>query len=159
MDLSAPGSHVVAGNGGGTGPADPFTQIISDPASETALGAPADPAFDGGNTASIVALLKALLDATGGGGAVAADGSGAVATGGVAQNLFGGAAPPTGYLVQNLSGDFLYLSDVGTAAATGASVMLAPGGGYFETPPSYRPPGPVSLYGATAGQAFAARYW
>ena len=28
MDLSAAGSHVLAGSGGGTGPADPFTQEV-----------------------------------------------------------------------------------------------------------------------------------
>jgi len=158
MDLSAPGSHVIAGAGGGTGPADAFTQSIADLPAEAALGTPGDAAFDGANSASIIALLKALL-ATLGTANRAADGSGMIATGGTAQLLFGGIVPPTGYLIQNLSADYLYLSDVGNAAPAGAALMIAPGGGYFETPANYRSVGPISLYGATAGQVFAARYW
>ncbi|HZT90221.1 MAG TPA: hypothetical protein VFA12_19805 [Stellaceae bacterium] len=91
--------------------------------------------------------------------APAADGSGTVAAGGAAQTLFGGAVPPTGFLVQNNSSAALWISDVGAASAGGASLQIAANGGMFVTAPGYKPAGPVSLYGATTGQAFAARRW
>lgn len=89
----------------------------------------------------------------------ASDGSGTIATGGTAQTLFGGIVPVTGFLVQNNSSAALWVSDVGVATAGGASVMIAGNGGMFATPPGYRPGAPVSLYGATTGQGFAARRW
>ena len=89
----------------------------------------------------------------------ASDGSGAVATGGSAQTLFGGIAPINGFLVQNNSSAALWVSDVGAASAGGASIQVAANGGTFATPSGYKPAGPVSLYGATTGQAFAARRW
>jgi hypothetical protein len=92
-------------------------------------------------------------------GAVASDGSGAVATGGSAQTLFGGLVPINGFVVQNNSAAALWISDVGIAAAGGASIQLAANGGIFATPSGYKPAGAVSLYGATTGQVFAARRW
>lgn len=89
----------------------------------------------------------------------AADGSGTVATGGSAQTLFGGIVPANGFLVQNNSANALWICDVGIAAAGGASVQLAANGGIFVTPSGYKPAGAVSLFGATTGQAFAARRW
>ena len=89
----------------------------------------------------------------------ASDGSGAVAAGGSAQTLFGGAVPVNGFLVQNNSSAALWLCDTGTASNGGASIQLAPNGGLFATPPGYKPAGAVSLYGATTGQVFAARRW
>jgi hypothetical protein len=91
-------------------------------------------------------------------GTAAADGSGTVAVGGTAQLLFGGTAPANGYLVANNSSATLYVSDVGTATAGGASLPIAVGA-VFMTPSGYQPAGPVSLYGGTTGQAFAARRW
>ena len=91
--------------------------------------------------------------------AAASDGSGAVATGGSAQMLFGGIVPANGFLVQNNSSAALWICDVAVASAGGASLQLAANGGIFATPPGYKPPGAVSLYGATTGQAFAARRW
>jgi hypothetical protein len=91
--------------------------------------------------------------------AAASDGSGAVATGGSAQLLFGGIAPAHGFLVQNNSSAALWISDVGTASAGGASIQLAANGGMFMTPSGYKPAGALSLYGGTTGQAFAARRW
>jgi len=87
------------------------------------------------------------------------DGSGTVATGGNAQALFGGIVPVNGFLVQNNSSAVLWISDVGAASAGGASIQLAAGGGLFVTPSGYKPAGAVSLFGATTGQAFAARRW
>jgi hypothetical protein len=91
--------------------------------------------------------------------APAVDGSGTVATGGAAETLFGGTVPVTGFFVQNNSSAALWVSDVGVASAGGASVQIAPNGGIFATVPGYKPAGAVSLYGATTGQAFAARRW
>jgi hypothetical protein len=92
-------------------------------------------------------------------GNAAVDGSGTVATGGSAQTLFGGAVPANGFLVQNNSSAALWVSDVGAAANGGASVQIAANGGVFATPSGYKPAGPVSLWGGTTGQAFAARRW
>jgi hypothetical protein len=91
-------------------------------------------------------------------GAAAIDGSGTLVTGGTAQTLFAGAVPVNGYLVANNSSATLYVSDIGTASAGGASVPIAPGA-VFATPSGYRPAGAVSLFGGTTGQAFAARRW
>jgi hypothetical protein len=92
-------------------------------------------------------------------GNAAVDGSGTVATGGSAQTLFGGAVPANGFLVQNNSSAALWVSDVGAAANGGASIQIAANGGVFATPSGYKPAGPVSLWGGTTGQAFAARRW
>jgi hypothetical protein len=92
-------------------------------------------------------------------GAAASDGSGTVATGSSAQTLFGGAVPANGFFVQNNSTAVVWICDVGTAAAGGASVQIAANGGLFATPSGYKPAGAVSLFGATTGQAFAARRW
>src|SRR5690348_6260973 len=89
----------------------------------------------------------------------ASDGSGTLAAGGSAQTLFGGIVPANGFLVQNNSSAALWVSDVGAAAAGGASIQVAADGGVFMTPPGYKPSGAVSLFGATTGQAFAARRW
>ena len=92
-------------------------------------------------------------------GAVASDGSGTLATGGSAQTLFGGIVPSNGFLVQNNSSAALWLSDVGTASAGGASIQILANGGIFATPSGYKPAGAVSLFGATTGQVFAGRRW
>ncbi|HEU0218623.1 MAG TPA: hypothetical protein VFQ90_18350 [Stellaceae bacterium] len=92
-------------------------------------------------------------------GSVAGDGSGAVATGGSPQTLFGGTVPVNGFLVQNNSSAALWICDTGIASNGGASIQLAANGGLFATPPGYKPAGAVSLYGATTGQVFAARRW
>lgn len=89
---------------------------------------------------------------------LASDGSGTVAVGGSAQTLFGGVVPINGWLVANNSAAALYVSDVGAATAGAASVPVAPGA-VFATPSGYKPAGPVSLYGASTGQAYAARRW
>ncbi|MGH7044954.1 MAG: hypothetical protein ACREE2_01020 [Stellaceae bacterium] len=91
-------------------------------------------------------------------GASAVDGSGTVGVGGTAQTLFGGIVPGNGWLVANNSDAAIYVCDVGTATAGGASIPVA-AGAMFTTPPGYKPAGAVSLYGATSGQAFAARRW
>ena len=91
-------------------------------------------------------------------GAAALDGSGTVVTGGVAQTLFAGVVPVNGYLIANNSSAILYISDVGPANVGGTSIAVV-AGSVFITPSGYKPPGAVSLYGTTTGQAFAARRW
>jgi hypothetical protein len=91
-------------------------------------------------------------------GTAALDGSGTVVTGGIAQTLFAGTVPVNGYLVANNSSAMLYISDVGPANVGGTSIAIG-SGAVFVTPSGYKPPGPVSLYGSTTGQAFAARRW
>jgi hypothetical protein len=91
-------------------------------------------------------------------GSAAVDGSGTLSVGGTAQTLFGGIAPGDGWLVANNSSATIYVSDVGAATSGGASIPIAPGG-VFATPSGYKPAGPVSVYGAATGQAFAARRW
>lgn len=91
-------------------------------------------------------------------GSPAQDGSGMIAAGGTAQQLFGGVIPATGFLVCNNSSAALYVSDVGSAAPGGSSIQIAPGA-TWATPAGYRPAGPVSIYGGTSGQGFAARRW
>jgi hypothetical protein len=91
-------------------------------------------------------------------GASATDGSATVVAGGTAQTLFAGVVPINGYLLANNSSAILYVSDVGTATSGGASIPVA-SGAVFMTPSGYKPAGAVSLWGGTAGQAFAARRW
>jgi hypothetical protein len=92
-------------------------------------------------------------------GAPAIDGSGSISLGGTAQTLFGGITPVNGFLVaNNAASDTLYISDVSTAIAGGASIPIKPGT-VFATPPGYKPAGPVSIYGATTADAYAARRW
>lgn len=101
---------------------------------------------------------SAPLPVTNAAGAPAVDGSGMIAAGGTAQQLFGGITPTTGYLVCNNSAAPLYVSDVGSAAPGGSSIQIA-AGMTWSTPAGYRPAGPVSIYGGTSGQGFAARRW
>ncbi len=103
---------------------------------------------------SAVAPLPVINSA----GSAAADGSGTIAAGGSAQTLFGGIVPDSGWLIANNSSAMMYVSDVGSASPGGASIPV-PAGSVFVTPSGYRPPGPVSIYGSAAGQAFAARRW
>jgi hypothetical protein len=91
-------------------------------------------------------------------GSAALDGSGTIAAGGAAQLLFAGVAPTNGFQVGNNSSGTLYVSDVGAASAGGASMPIA-AGAIYTTPDGYRPAGAVSIFGASTGQAFAARRW
>ena len=91
-------------------------------------------------------------------GAAALDGSGTIAAGNVAQLLFAGVVPANGFQIGNNSSGTLYVSDVGTASAGGASMPIA-AGAIYTTPDGYRPAGAVSIFGASNGQAFAARRW
>src|SRR5204862_8353735 len=120
------------------------------------LPAPAVPNAQGGASPAGPQNPLPVVNAA---GSAASDGSGTVASGGNAQTLFGGAVPANGFLVQNNSSAVLWICDTGAASNGGASLQLAANGGIFATLSGYRPAGPVSLYGSTTGQAFAARRW
>jgi hypothetical protein len=102
--------------------------------------------------------MTAPLPVVNAAGTAASDGSGTIATGGTAQTLFGGIVPANGWLVCNNSTGALYVSDVGAASGGGSSIQIA-AGATFVTPSGYKPPGAVSIFGATTGQVFAARRW
>jgi len=93
-------------------------------------------------------------------GSVAVDGSGSITTGGTAQTLFSGTIPTNGYMIGNTStaNHTLYVSDVGTASATGSSMPIA-SGTIFATPPGYKPPGAVSIFSTTTSDTYSARRW
>lgn len=171
LDLNAVGAKVIDGAGGGTSFGDPLRQTIqinqanvgSIPVTEANLeatiGTTADSGWVGTGVASLVAALKAIALRLGVGGSVQ-DGSGSISTGGLAQNLFGGFTPTNGYFVQNTSSGALWINDIGSAGGgdspNGSAIMLNPGV-MFQTPDGYKPPGAVSIYGATNGQTFIAR--
>src|SRR5260370_11706589 len=85
-------------------------------------------------------------------GAVASDGSGTIAAGGSAQALFGGVVPANGFLVQNNSSAALWLSDVGAAAARGASIQTGANGGAFAPPAAATPPRRGAALPPTSGR-------
>lgn len=86
------------------------------------------------------------------------DKSGTVTSGGVAQTLAAANASRAGFWIQNQSTGDLWISSVGTAAATQPSLWL-PAGSYYEYPSTAVPSAVISIFGATTGQAFAAREW
>ena len=86
------------------------------------------------------------------------DRSGTVASGGTAQILAVINVGRIGFWVQNQSTGDLWISSVGTAAATQPSMWL-PAGSYYEYPSTGIPTTAISIFGATTGQAFAAREW
>jgi hypothetical protein len=170
LDLNASGAKVIDGSGGGTSAGDPLRQTVqinqanigavavTETALESALGTTADTNWAGSGVASLVALLKAIALRGGVGGTIS-DGSGTISVSGLAQYIFSGLTPANGYLVQNTHATAtLYINDVGVAAATGSSLVLLPGQ-MWVTPPGYKPPGAVSLFGNTSGQSFSARRW
>jgi hypothetical protein len=82
--------------------------------------------------------------------------SGTITSGGAAQTLSAANANRRGAYILNLSSGDLWVSDVGTAAATQPSVRI-PAGSLYEFP--YAPAAAISIFGATTGQAFSARVW
>lgn len=89
------------------------------------------------------------------------DGSTTITTGGTAQNLFAGATPTNGFAIYNPdAANDLWVSDSTTAAINGVgSIRVAANGGGYETPPDYKPIGPISIVAASTGAKITARRW
>lgn len=86
------------------------------------------------------------------------DRSGTITSGGVAQQLAAANSSRRGFFIQNQSTGDLWFTGQGTAAATQPSIWL-PAGSAWEMPPSGISTTAISIFGATTGQAFAAREW
>lgn len=86
------------------------------------------------------------------------DKSGTVTLGATAQVLAAANASRRGFWLQNQSSGDLWISSLGTAAATQPSLKI-PAGGYYESPENGVPVAAISIFGAVTGQAFAAREW
>ena len=108
--------------------------------------------------ALIVAAVLAALGAPAWSQAVDyANRSGTITTGGTAQALMPAWTGRHGCLLQNLSTGDLWVSEVGTAAATQPSIKVPAGSQYLCMAPASSQA--LSVFGATTGQAFAAREW
>jgi hypothetical protein len=94
-------------------------------------------------------------------GNTGADGSATIATGGAAQNLFGGTVPANGFFVANPDpSNDLWISFSTTALANGSgSIRVAANGGYFSTEAGLKPWQSISVIGAVTGQKFTAARW
>lgn len=106
---------------------------------------------DGTFSHRVVAQLK-------GGPVVYTDRSNTITLGATAQTLAAANASRTGLWVQNLSTGDLWISSIGTAGPSQPSMWL-PAGSYYEFPATAIPTTAISIFGATTGQAFAAREW
>ena len=84
------------------------------------------------------------------------DRSGTITSGGSAQTLMAANAARTGFYIQNSSVADLWINATGTASAGGSSLRLRPGD-LYENPAFAVPTTAISIFGATTGQAFAAR--
>lgn len=78
-----------------------------------------------------------------------------IATGGTAQNLFSGVAPPHGYQVCSPGADDIWLSETTTAVAS-AGYRVAGNGGCYSTEHAG---GVVSAVGATNGDKMTVKEW
>lgn len=86
------------------------------------------------------------------------DRSGTIAAANVAQQLAPANAARGGFFIQNLSADDLWLSSIGAAVA-GQPALRIGAGQLYESPAHGVPTTALSVLGAGAGQAFAAREW
>ena len=85
--------------------------------------------------------------------------SGTVTAGGTAQALMAANATRRGWSLQNLSSGDLWINELGgTAAAAQPAVQIAPGASVVNVTNGVSLLA-ISLFGATTGQAFAAREW
>ncbi len=91
--------------------------------------------------------------------AVKTDRSGAVATGGTAQQIMAANPARKGWQLQNTSDTDLWFNALGAAAVAGGSSFKLPPNGFYEAPPHGISTAAVSVLGATAGKTFAAREW
>lgn len=86
-----------------------------------------------------------------------AEGSSTIATGGVAQQLLPAWNGRRGFFIQNNSTASITIAREGTATAAGP--ITVPAGQLFSTPPGMPCGGPISIFGATTGQAFGYGDW
>lgn len=84
--------------------------------------------------------------------------SGTITAGATAQSLLAADPGRNGFWIQNDSTGDLWINDLGDAAATQPSMWLPPGS-FYQTELNAAPKAAISIYGATTGQAFAAREW
>ncbi|WFU37331.1 hypothetical protein QA640_22835 [Bradyrhizobium sp. CB82] len=108
---------------------------------------------DGNGASQTVSTLDTLINGT-----TLTDKSGTITAGGSAQTLMALNASRRGFYVQNQSTGDLWISSLGTAAATQPSLWLPPGA-FYEPEAGGVPTAAISIFGATTGQAFAAREW
>lgn len=85
-----------------------------------------------------------------------ADRSGTITAGGTAQSLMAANSQRRGWWLQNVSSGDLWVSAVGTAAASQPSIRIPPNA-LYESPALSSATGALSIFGATTGQAFSAR--
>ena len=86
------------------------------------------------------------------------DRSGTVTTGGTAQTLMAAQPQRAGFWIQNNSAGDLWIRAGGTAAATQPSLRIPPNS-LYENPDACVPLDAISIFGATAAQAFTCREW
>ncbi len=84
--------------------------------------------------------------------------SGQIATASTAQQLAPARPDRQGLFIQNLSSGDLWINMDGIALAGRPALRIAPGQ-LYESPSHGVPGTAVSVFGATAGQAFSAREW
>lgn len=91
----------------------------------------------------------------------ASDGSGTIASGNLAQDLFGGVVPTNGFAVYNPdTNEDLWISLSTTAAIGGqGSIRVAANGGGYEMPPTAKPFHKISIIAVTTGHKFTAIKW
>lgn len=84
--------------------------------------------------------------------------SGTVTAGGTAQTIAASNSNRRGFWIQNVSTSDIWISSIGTAAASQPSIKIPPNA-LYEMPSHGVSTGAVSLFGAVTGQAFSAREW
>lgn len=111
-----------------------------------------------GTTGLTDAQLRAQPVRTGAQRVTMTDRSGTIATGGGSQALMPANGSREGFFVQNLSSGDLFINDLGAASASLPSVRV-PAGMLYESQPRAVTTAAIAIFGATTGQAFAAREW
>ena len=86
------------------------------------------------------------------------DRSGSVTLGGTAQVLMPANSQRRGYWVQNVSAGDLWITAIGTAAASQPGIKISPNS-LYEVNAGTTPTTAVSIFGATTGLQFSAREW
>jgi hypothetical protein len=140
--------------------ANTITQTISTQADAAGNLVPVNTPTSVAGGVAVPVSTTAPLPVINAAGAVAADRSGTIATGGTAQMLFSSVIPTNGFMVQNNHPTAtIWVSDVGAASAGGSSVQLGPASAVWATPSGYKPAEAVSIFSATTGASFMARRW